>query len=483
MSAASFCYQPFTSERFCAFTYKNEKELPNAQKLLRCSKCHEVFYVDRQAQVDHWPTHRKVCCPILEDDRRIRKHFAYLLACVEVIRECTWNRNLIKGRLLLHALMELKKFYEILWADETRLDQEETSLCRAILVSICFVDADLLRRAFAVPSFANFLLSEDAFISSSMIDLRARIQDNFMSQQKTVEITDDAKISSMLPAPYVVLLVRIILSAATCNYHGEPVSPLAGAATRRLMLNWTSQFCLLGSPLEVKFPFNFGGAVKPESFGSVYLTALNMICQGRKDYAAFIQDDEIIPGLTPASFFTMIMGYPRFFNSLHEDQVTYVMKFLQEIADDGTASCKRISASDKIKLLNLWVGWRAPTPQMKSVAFDTIIGRTCTGLWELNKTIDDRLGRHLSLFKGIGKSVYDELDIDKVLDKSLVILIKTTLKGLLGEVMPEVKNCVCMLEEEYATAMQGADTDTFPEDLLIEIASYVLPKNFSISLG
>ena len=391
---------------------------------------------------------------------------------------------MLKGRLLLHALMELKRFYQALWADETQFREEEASLCQAILVDICFVDPVLLRRTFAMPSFANFLLSEDAIISSNMIDLRARLfpfRDDFISPLKTVEITDDEKISCMLLTPYVVLLVRIILSAATCNYQGQSVSPLAGAATRRLMLNWTSEFCLLGSPLELKFPFNFGGAVKPETLGSVYLTALNMIYKGRKDYAAFIQEDEILPGLTPTSFFTMIMGYPRFFNSLREEQVTYVMKFQQEIADDGTAFWKRISVSDKIKLLNLWIGWKAPTRQMKTVALDTIIGRTSTGLWELNKTIDERLGRQLSLFKGIDKSVCDELDIDKVLDRSLVIFIKTTLKALLGNVMPEVKNCVCMLEEEYATAMQGAATETFPEDLLSEIASYVLPKHFSVS--
>ena len=116
-------YQPSAAkDKVCSWTFKHESELPAGQKLLRCSGCNETFYASRIAQRAHWPYHRMFCCHLADDEEQVHHAFEDELAAgIKVERlmaefhdapRTRCHRQIIqskklKGRLLLHALMQL----------------------------------------------------------------------------------------------------------------------------------------------------------------------------------------------------------------------------------------------------------------------------------------------------------------------------------------------------------------------------------------
>ena len=80
-------YVPWeTDTRVCSYSFIDEKQLPAGKKLLRCSRCHETFYVSREAQKLHWPYHKISCVKIEDDEPQVRQDFGGLQQALQTAR-------------------------------------------------------------------------------------------------------------------------------------------------------------------------------------------------------------------------------------------------------------------------------------------------------------------------------------------------------------------------------------------------------------
>ena len=112
-----------SNHRVCAFSYKNEKDLPDGQKLLTCARCLETCYIDREAQLQHYKIHKQTCCKREHeafDPRHL--HETAMIDAVNQVGFSLQNPSAIKGRFFLRA------FQRILYILKVR-DPTEEEIC------------------------------------------------------------------------------------------------------------------------------------------------------------------------------------------------------------------------------------------------------------------------------------------------------------------------------------------------------------------
>jgi hypothetical protein len=251
-----FRLPPKTKNRVCAATFVFEEDLPKGQKLFDCSNCRGVCYISRSAQKKHWPTHKTVCCKPEEDDRA--KQF---LREVEIrqrseeeffdeIAMCLSNVDLLKGRKLVYCLQYLKWQFNVVMGEalleESLTDRYRQVVCESILDSMVrgFRErgASYLERIWAVPDFANWLLSEDILLSEEMRTRKDRGEypDRSLSRLDPRRIVSFPWLFLVQGGFYPYSASEHLLYGAIGNTLGS--TPLAGAIVRRQMKNWNSRY-------------------------------------------------------------------------------------------------------------------------------------------------------------------------------------------------------------------------------------------------
>ena len=168
--------------RFCLVTYQDEKDLPEGQKLRTCSRCNEACYISREAQVEHWPLHKKVCCPIEKDHPALREEdynhevglkLNTIDGCAKIVelflKYPTEMICLGASRLLTFALRRLK---ELLSEDPRYFvpshGDNESILGSCFTGAFTMLSSDELDHLFAIPGFANYFLSDELFLTKEM---------------------------------------------------------------------------------------------------------------------------------------------------------------------------------------------------------------------------------------------------------------------------------------------------------------------------
>ena len=166
--------------RICLVTYQDEKDLPEGQKLKRCSRCNEAYYISREAQMEHWPLHKKVCCPVEKDHPALRDgnhavalHLNTIEGCAETVGSLIKsfrNANVMRWpRLLTFALQRLKDLFS---EDPQNLVPSSGDTGESMLWNLIIycreISSDGLDYLFAIPGFANYFLSDDLFLSKEM---------------------------------------------------------------------------------------------------------------------------------------------------------------------------------------------------------------------------------------------------------------------------------------------------------------------------
>ena len=102
--------EDYSRARICVQTFVREEDLPPGQQLLTCSKCGITCYLNREAQRKNWKYHKKVCCLLVEDDKRIQKPIPTFAEAKALFSELLENpQEKIKGRLFLHVFQELTR--------------------------------------------------------------------------------------------------------------------------------------------------------------------------------------------------------------------------------------------------------------------------------------------------------------------------------------------------------------------------------------
>ena len=171
------------NHRVCAFSYKNEKDLPGGQKLLTCARCCETCYVDRESQLEHWPIHKHSCCKPEHENFDLRQvqemSFEGLVSTVKFLLA---TPDLIKGRYFLCIFKEILDriiYNHDISVQETRLLNTLHSTFMQVLTKppvgengeddeTSGLPSKTLQRIWAIPGFASFFLSDDIFLSKAM---------------------------------------------------------------------------------------------------------------------------------------------------------------------------------------------------------------------------------------------------------------------------------------------------------------------------
>jgi hypothetical protein len=243
-----------------------EKDLPKGQKLLLCSKCKATFYKDRDAQTQHWPFHKQVCCRADEDIKARQflqaaeqgsRSIDTAFETIEVILD-PQNVSLMKGRTLVYCLQYLKWYLNEKEAVAVHESEElkhrySERIRESIFMPMsrklwpshaCEENRErYLTVLWAVPGFTSWALSEDLLISKQMKELDAKGFHlwEIEPQHKTVD-------------PWGEIVFWLFSFSACVRFDNDlhrsilRETPLGLAVIKRLMKNWSSSFIRTCSP-------------------------------------------------------------------------------------------------------------------------------------------------------------------------------------------------------------------------------------------
>jgi hypothetical protein len=364
---------PKFKNRVCALTFVNEVDLPDGKKLLDCGKCRGVCYKSREAQLEHWPTHRRVCCRV-EEDVRAREFLEMVTATrrgsindvFELIRSILRDVSLMKGMTLVYSLQYLGWYLnnevgeEIIKSDSA-LEEYIGRVNGYILVTALKPAVRQLGEAYldilwAAPGFANWALSEDIILSEEMKEHQA--------QGALFESLYECNHRRHVSVPWT-YFVRELYVATTTTTPAEdddeeegPMifsKPVTTAVIKRVMRNWQSPYLRESCPWDIK------GAYTRDVFLSTVLDALAFVPspnnQHIKDATAA---DEVVPGLTAKDLLIILVQDDRFY---HYDSVEKIGYFFQVIREECGASASetgpfsRLTYKDRIELMELFFVW------------------------------------------------------------------------------------------------------------------------------
>ena len=364
--------------RFCSATFVNEKDLPQGQKLLCCSRCREAFYVSREAQLEHWRRAHKFSCCSIENDSSLEeveeivtsqgRRGDPVLALLNEIGTILENpKQLVKGRKLLYLIQQLKN---ILLLQPPILDDIKRHqlhwgayIRRFSSMLIQFLDPVDVKILWAIPSFTNYFLNADDVV---LTDALKELKDQGLPppaplQSEQVLIKYDDKY--VTPGVYGAL-VHHILKTGFWIVRNKLVDPILEAATiRAVMQLWSSPYVNVGFLRQGSYCVSEAEAqsldVIPMAMRSVTNMTAWMCCHPR-----LLNENcaEVVPGMTAKAMLrTLLKDYALFqtFVDMEEDNLC-ARDFLEEVVlvrdlqalRECRAGWKQLTIDDRLDLLD-----------------------------------------------------------------------------------------------------------------------------------
>ena len=473
LSAVSSYYRPLTSNRVCAYSYANEKDLPQGQRLLQCSKCNEVCYQNVDFQRLHWPTHKQVCCSVAKDDPRIHQRFDDMSSCLSMIENEYMKPNK-RGRLLLHLLQEFKRLSEA-------TGQSRPTPSQAQSLSSCSVIMNMIGQnsvVWAMPGFCNYFLSEQVLLTTEM------------EQAKEMELHvewDEADQTKVYFGHMVMCMLRNA-SLTTTNVHdlarGSVRSgPLPAAAMRRLMQSWTCPYARKSTPITYK---SVSRAMLHGQPVGRQITSVNQALWstffGAYGEAHRLQEwmhpKELVPGMSLYSLLKLMVTENWFFAALFSSRPE---SFVQEVVDFCQSAVSlpddTLSTQERLELLDLFHSWRLFLQN---------------DLTAINSATLKRLVVHMVSGKrtSVLIDMYESILLNKAsIDRRTIKMVKAKRRNIINNIRPCVMACFeCILGSAGHENQQGASegqsdqvkdggkmTTSFPDDIIPIIATFALP--------
>ena len=340
--------------RFCLVTYQDEKDLPEGQKLRTCSRCNEACYISREAQVEHWPLHKKVCCPIEKDhpalraedyDHELAIHLNTIDGCAALIDALLQNPTDVIGkgnaRLLTFALQRLK---EIILEDPRNFvlshGDMESVLGRSLIGEIYkrqFSD-DELDHLFAIPGFANYFLSDELFLTKEMVVRKRHGLDPLPCAEEEGEMMNEKDFSSFhdfedveeaerkypgtFTAPSYCSAVSFLIWKWACSLYTNGLNKpsMFSALNRRIFRTWV---CPYG---RISFPDIQNIATSKwdrwESRSRIILETITFSFLPEVQNCYTIRGNEVLPGITAFQLITRILDDNVAFSDFEKQELT-----------------------------------------------------------------------------------------------------------------------------------------------------------------
>ena len=499
-----YAYVP-SKDRICGYTFVNEKDLPGGQKLLKCAKCKEMCYISREAQQAAWPVHKKVCCPIERDSPLRRERPESFSACLERIGRIILGNYPVRvgeSRVLLYYLQQMKVFFEedtrLFAAQQGPILPEILHYLLPALVSLgknnAEVDSVKVSRWWSIPGFANYMLSEELFLSRIMKErklhgLPALTKEESESgkyiifdTEQDVHRLEKKKPGMILPPAYCSILSLLLTVGykfeRQVNRLSDGDRPLTRAISRVLTSIWKSPY---GRFSYASFRMSTTEGESPWMIRSMVMS--DLIRKSQQDDAFYYKSlaaGEVVPGLTAPQMLRVVAEDESFLDSLDTRKVAFLSQeffmnlFGEELGrrgDPRNRALKTLSIDDRLDLLDLYFKrWGKSAPMLQTHNSNSLIT-----LCKLLAIGADQSSIILKL--------YDRMNVIQPVRSDVKELIETNRFTILKEVRPQVMTYVNIVEQQhqrFVSLRQQGEAQQFPEDVIQLICEFSLPDRMPL---
>ena len=368
---------PKVKTRICVSTWVKEEDLPEGQRLLTCSKCKAVCYVNRQEQIAHWPIHKKVYRKLQDDEAAYRVF--HQGGGLDDIRECFGITNdllglgglqegtpdldtvmlklSVQGRFLLFSLQQLKWFLsqksqQNVVQDESFKDAFETFCTIPLSALISAHGERFVQLLFAVPGFSNWFFSDDILLSEEM--------------KRRKDLGVNAKDGEVCPEhllhesfyKFVVHIMGAVLDTFSFEDPGGSglllnSCPLAAAIVRWQMKNALCPY------YRASFPFDLRALAL---VATLEIALSSMHEHGNSALRSATASNEIISGMGAKDFFSLVLQDDLIFETY--DNVAGLLECLMLIesmygGEQSGPPFSCLTSEDREELLSLFLLWKA----------------------------------------------------------------------------------------------------------------------------
>ena len=495
--------------RICLVTYQDEKDLPEGQKLKRCSRCHEAFYISREAQMEHWPLHKKVCCPVEKDHPALMQGSNHAVAhrlntiegCAETVGSLLQNsteaidkRN---PRMLTFALRRLK---ELLSEDPQNLvpssGDTESILCNLMRQNGREFSSDDIDHIFAIPGFANYFLSDELFLSKEMAirkesgrkPLPCADHEGETMNEKDFESFDDyedvekaeRKYPGTYTSPFYCLAMIQLISGWTMSIRlNKP--DLLFSFFRRIFRTWVCPYGRISFPdIRNTATSSWDGWQSRNGLVLWFLNNSPLPDVGQNGYTC--QGNEYIPGITAFQLFTRILDDNVSFNRVDAGHGWSLPTFLHRLLyleDHGDTTFMDLNTDQRILLVNRFVtedvvgvlsGVDSCDFSTRDLLLNLLTGCCrCQVLIQIYHRMNEQLSKN-----------------DKFVDDNTKVLIQNLWDKCQESIMPSLSTYVNVVETQHQRKQDAGSQSgrskpfEFPEDVSELICEFSFPKQFPL---
>jgi hypothetical protein len=510
--------------RICALTFVKEDDLPPGQKLLKCSKCKETFYRDRESQTKHWKAHKQTCIELEKDDPKVRRKepFQSFQELLTTMRLLLSNPSLIKGRLLLVAFKELRYYLNIsklpFFTDQHTKDTMKADgyLADYILSPLmrCLRNRTEAEILWSIPGFAGYFFSNELFIHPLMIPWKRNgmmppVGDHESYYEDEEELLRKRAFQRgvfyhLMPGYCGVIKILYQFSATDTNSdQWKPrKTPLAAAIVRQALGTfWQCPYTRESFPAIV-----YEGNDILLNRSEFFFTCMLQLSHNRTQLNPWKRKDELVVGMTAKEFLITILEDRVFYRLLDREGTTLFFQVFNMFSRDFQVQLKSpwsyLTPSDRVEILGLGLNAMViPPDHDDDIPFkfgDTIViwtASSCSKIIlqihnELRKS--DKLQREIQeltakleqlVQNGMARTVAEET-IDK--ENKLLFLdlaISNMREGMLHFTRPLVETYVSCLEPRYRRKMseEGMKAVQFPREVMDSIAEFSLPQKAPVT--
>ena len=474
--------------RVCAYTFKNEKDLPPGQELFVCSKCMETCYISREAQKTHWPVHRATCCSLENDDEQVRRGLGLQTQEEWAKTLRSFREHNLQGRKILYCLQQLFQTFDDSPSQYYLLREQTNWVWMPFLVFLVSIDRPAVERLWSIPGFANFFLSEDIFMTRAVKALKS--EGRVAPSQTLYETADEVALAYSNSSPEHQILLSPVKSQVICTLllvaalevsetqsFKFKAKPLSIAACRHIFHSWKCPFSRVSFPsvdsrvLVIRGRQFFG---KVQIIYMILLGSFQLLVHHPTKCHKYLAKNEILAGLTVKEGAIALVSDDSFCRTIYnEEQLIYIF---QSIFPGGRKMMLQdpwnlLSAIDRLELMNLI--------QAKSWEPPALPG------------VEDAQGNAWYWILGIRTStilhIY-ELAIDQATvptpHKEVTMMLRGVWDAFINKYLPPAQAYLSMVEPKYRASMEslGYEPLPFPEDVLELIVEFSLPNEYAFDL-
>ena len=351
-----------TRNRVCAFSYKNEKDLPDGQKLLTCSRCKETHYVSREAQAQQWKHHKQVCRKAEDEELEDfdRWPWASLLDYVCFLLE---NPDRIKGREFLYLLQavlgQLKGIHGSISEVGALMANRAV---RALLDTLSGLNGkgpaaanEVVQKIWSIPGFCNYFLSDDILMPETMKEWKCKGLPPPGPQKYVDGVLDPSTAyDPFMQVNTVYCELVAALFYGTLRDHSEEEEPhvrinsaLSVAAARQMSRTWCCPYSRASQPSFTK------------RSGFLSLMMDSSFTQAHSPARKFMTEQEVFPGMDMKQILQVLMDDERFFRDPSGRGGRYILETLCRYCASIHYK-EHLTPLDRIELLDKFFDWDVP---------------------------------------------------------------------------------------------------------------------------